>query len=187
MPVAIFDTLSGLFTYDSQGVPDPAGTAANPSPTYFSAAADGDRIYVFGGRDYGTTVGSTTVWEYDTTRATGYRFRAVAPMPTARWAHGAASLGGKIYLVGGTPDQVRSSTTVVDVFTPPSVASVGATGTWSVGPSMPRPHSLPGVVVSPAENKIYVIGGLIELNTAVNMTYMNWVLQPIDFVDEFTP
>ncbi|MEI6224802.1 MAG: pentapeptide repeat-containing protein, partial [Deltaproteobacteria bacterium] len=187
MPVAIFDTLTGNFSLDTQGIPDPSGTAGVPSPVYLAAAADGDRIYIFGGAAFGTTVGSTAVWEYDTTRAAGSRFRAVEPMPSARWAHGAASLGGKIYVMGGTASQVRASTTTVDVFTPPSRTAEGATGTWTVGPAMTRPHSLPGVVVSPAENKFYVIGGLIEVNTSITMTNMNWTMLPINFVDEFTP
>jgi RNA polymerase sigma factor (sigma-70 family) len=69
-------------------------------------------------------------------------------MPTARYTY-TAEVNGKIYAIGGSPDDANVLSTVEE-YNP-------ATNEWVKKASMPKPRALFGIGV--ANNKIYVIGG----------------------------
>src|SRR3989442_6053976 len=77
-----------------------------------------------------------------------------APMPTAREGLFAATIGGKIYAIGGLTDSRSGSTAtnVVEIYDPLS-------NTWSTGPSMPTPRGIVMGSVS-CESAIVVMGGI---------------------------
>jgi N-acetylneuraminic acid mutarotase len=77
---------------------------------------------------------------------------AAADMPTARYYQGAAVVGGKVYVVGGSKTAgVPSALKSADVFDP-------ATGKWSAIADMSTPRSgSPGTVA--LNGKVYVMGG----------------------------
>jgi RNA polymerase sigma factor (sigma-70 family) len=69
-------------------------------------------------------------------------------MPTARYTY-AAEVNGKIYAIGGSPDDANVLSTVEE-YNP-------ATNEWVKKASMPKPRALFGIAV--ANGKIYVMGG----------------------------
>ena len=90
------------------------------------------------------------------------RWKALSPMPSKRGSAVAATVHGKIYVIGGAAVHPGSSETALQPARPHrSVATVEEydpkTNTWSQRPSMPtaRNHAVVGVV----NNKIYVISG----------------------------
>ena len=142
-------------------------TALAPMPTKrgaAGAAVAGGKIYVIGGAaitpgskataiDYATphqAVG--TVEEYDPATNT---WRSRSPMPTARNHLAVASVGGKIYAIGGRLGAVfiglASDTDVVEEYDP-------AVDMWTgVRARMPTPRS--AVAWGVFGNRIYVAGG----------------------------
>lgn len=91
-----------------------------------AVATSGESIYVFGG----TLAAPTTVaWRFDTSRAA---WTSIAPLLRARAAAGAATVGGRIYLVGGV-DGSRRHITSVDAYDP-------VTDTWSEVATLPTPR-----------------------------------------------
>lgn len=83
-----------------------------------------------------------------------------APMPTARWGVGAASLGGLIYVVGGRPlvdDTVDAGLTTLEVYDP-------LTNSWSPGADLPEGLNEPAVAV--LDGRLFVIGGCCGPSTA---------------------
>jgi N-acetylneuraminic acid mutarotase len=98
-------------------------------------------------------------WEYDPAADS---WKALAPMPTKRGSPVAATVNGKIYVIGGASVHPGSSEPAVLPTRPHrSVSAVEeydpATNTWRARSPMPtaRNHAAIGVV----NNKIYVIGG----------------------------
>ena len=78
-----------------------------------SAAAQGGKIYVFGG--YGNGWQATdVVWAYD---PAADRWERRTRLPTARAAGGAAVIGDRIHLVGGSVSG-RTNTPVHKVYDP---------------------------------------------------------------------
>ena len=75
----------------------------------------------------------------------------LAPMPTERAGFGVASVGGKIYAIGGINSNDQPLT-VVEEYNP-------HTNEWTNKRSMPTARN--GVAVAVYENKIYVIGGTV--------------------------
>lgn len=110
-------------------------TAQPPLPAttdHPAVAASGDSIYVFGG----TLAAPTTVaWRFDTNRAA---WTSIAPLLQARAAAGAATIGGRIYLVGGI-DGSRRHIASVDAYDP-------GTDTWSQVATLPTPREHLAVV-----------------------------------------
>lgn len=110
-------------------------------------------------------------WEYDPTNDS---WKALAAMPTKRGSAVAATVNGKIYVIGGAalhpgsselalyPARPHRSVDTVEEYDP-------KTNTWSKRSSMPtaRNHAAVGVV----NNRVYVIGG--RLGSAFIFTASN--------------
>jgi N-acetylneuraminic acid mutarotase len=114
-----------------------------------AAAVIGDKIYVAGGSkdDQGAVTGAlSSVEVYDI--ATG-AWSSAPDMPTPRHHHGAASLGGRLFVVGGRNDD-DLSLDVVEQFDP-------ANGRWTRLPSLPAGAG--GVAVVAAGDRIVAVGG----------------------------
>ncbi len=119
-------------------------------------------------------------WQYDPPTDS---WMAVTPMPTKRGSAVAATVNGKIYVIGGATVHPGSSEPALHPTRPHrSVGTVEEydpkTNTWSERSSMPtaRNHAAIGVV----NNKIYVIGG--RLGSAFIFTASN-----TNVVEEYDP
>src|SRR5438034_8671062 len=132
-----------------------------PYTTLFRSEYKG-KIYAFGGFVLPQSgppawVPIDNAWEYDP--ATD-NWKALAPMPTKRGSPVAASVGDKIYVIGGAvpgPNQpsvhpLRPHTSVgtIEEYDP-------ATNTWRERAPMPTPRN--HAVAGSAGGKVYVIGG----------------------------
>src|SRR2546421_10187154 len=149
---------------------DPAAdkwTKKKPMPLashHVSFTECGGKIYVFGGFVLPASgppawVPIDNAWQYDPAADS---WKALAPMPTRRGSPVAATVGGKIYVIGGAsthpgsgepavhPARPHRSVATVEEYDPPS-------NTWRARSPMPtaRNHAAVGVV----NGKIYVIGG----------------------------
>ena len=125
-----------------------------------------DKIYAFGGfvpppSGPPTWVPVNNAWEYDPAADT---WKALAPMPTKRGSPVAATVGDKIYVIGGATALPGSQDEGISGTRPQmSVGTVEeydpAANTWRERSSMPtaRNHAAVGVV----NGKIYVIGGRV--------------------------
>ncbi|MDK2742511.1 MAG: hypothetical protein NDI90_06320 [Nitrospira sp. BO4] len=119
-------------------------------------------------------------WEYDPINDS---WKALAPMPSKRGSAVAATVNGKIYVIGGAALHPGSSETALYPARPHrSVATVEEydpkTNRWSERSSMPtaRNHAAIGVV----NDKLYVIGG--RLGSAFIFTASN-----TNVVEEYDP
>lgn len=135
-----------------------------PSARRFSAvAAVGTQIVVTGGAGpinaQNATANDKSLSEtvtFDTHAGTGWR--AAAPMPTARRHAAAASLGGRVYVVGGWCAGVglageSRNLEVVESYDPVS-------DSWRAEPPMPTPRRSLQVVAQ--GGRLYAIGGVDE-------------------------
>src|SRR2546427_2353676 len=126
----------------------------------------GGKLYAFGGfvppaSGPPAWVPVDNAWKYDPATDT---WKALAPMPTRRGSPVAATVNGKIYVIGGATTHPGSTEPAVLPTRPHrSVGTVEeydpATNTWRARSPMPtaRNHAAIGVV----NNKIYVIGGRV--------------------------
>jgi N-acetylneuraminic acid mutarotase len=145
----------------------------------------GGKLYAFGGFVLPASgppawVPVDNAWEYDPAADS---WKALAPMPTRRGSPVAATVNGKIYVIGGASTHPGSSEPAVHPARPHrSVASVEeydpATNTWRARSPMPtaRNHAAIGAV----NGKIYVIGG------RVGAAFVS-VSSPTDLVEEYDP
>jgi len=121
-----------------------------PSPRAFAGAAvAGGKIYVAGGRDSTATDNGilNVLEEYDPAQAGG-TWTAKAPMPSKRYGFAMASVGDKIYVLGGASKSALESTVLE--YDP-------SANTWSQkAPLTTARYFNSATVVS---GKIYVIGG----------------------------
>ena len=143
------------------------------------------KLYAFGGFVPPTSgppawVPIDNAWQYDPATDT---WKALAPMPTRRGSPVAATVGDKIYVIGGAATHPGSSETAVHPARPHrSVAAVEeydpATNTWRQRSPMPtaRNHAAIGVV----NGKIYVLGGRIGSGFVGTSS-------PTDIVEEYDP
>ena len=95
----------------------------------------------------------------------------LAPMPTARWQLGTATVDDKIFAIGGR-NEVSRYLDINEMYDP-------ATNTWVKKAPMPTPRNSFAIAVY--ENKIYVIGGAIYLpngNGASEFCSINQVYDP---------
>jgi N-acetylneuraminic acid mutarotase len=125
------------------------------------------KIYVFGGFTAGK-IGNLAAWtpidnafEYDPVNDS---WRALAPMPTKRGAAVAATVGGKMYVIGGATIAPGATNPAIHPTVAQRVLSTveeydPETNVWRNRAPMPTPrnHTAAGVV----DGKIYVIGGRI--------------------------
>ena len=150
---------------------------------HMTAAAAGDKIYVFGGQENaeGGQIPIDKTWEYN---AAMDSWKPLAPMPTARTAATAVEFQGKIYVIGG--NSVQAGVKLGPMTNAVPMRSLGvnevydpATNRWETKREMPtaRNHVAIGVV----NGKIYVIGGRIggaNLASTVNVG-LNEVYDPV--------
>lgn len=137
-------------------------TTAAPLPArlhHTGTAVIGERLYVIGG----FTTGFLSLWNpvdsayrYDPATDT---WEELAPMPTARGALGVATVGGKLYAVGGIGEQGNSD--AVEAYDP-------STNTWSSKAPLPTPRDHLAVAV--AQDRLYAIAGRVNGSYANNLT-----------------
>jgi len=124
-----------------------------PGPLHHAAAtAANGKLYVVGGYAPGLLVDIPTlrrpmkeVWEYDPDRD---RWRARAPMPTARGALAVGVIDEKIYAVGG--EAGGKAVNALEMYDP-------VTDTWQRLPPMPTPRDHLAVAV--LDGHLYAIAG----------------------------
>jgi N-acetylneuraminic acid mutarotase len=125
------------------------------------------KIYVFGGFIAGTVEGQAAwtpidnAFEYDPLNDS---WKALAPMPTKRGAAVAATVGDRMYVIGGVTTAPGATNPAIRPTTPQRVLGTvqeydPEANTWRERATMPTPrnHTAAGVV----NGKIYVIGGRI--------------------------
>jgi N-acetylneuraminic acid mutarotase len=115
-------------------------TPRNSTPV----AAAGGKVYAFGG-EYMPNTPYSLVQEYD---PSGNTWATKAPLPSARTRASAATVNGKIYVIGGTDDVVDLDE--VQLYDPSS-------DKWTAKTPMPTARS--GSAVAVVNGRIYVIGG----------------------------
>jgi N-acetylneuraminic acid mutarotase len=129
-----------------------------PTPRYAHSAAVVDGIiYVFGGTDNGAIF--STVLAYDP-QADSWSTLGAAPGP-ARALMGAAALGRKIYVMGGTVDGMASRYTRLDIYDP-------ASDSWTSGADMP--YGRFSLQASAINGRVYAIGGADGPGTLKDVT-----------------
>ena len=147
---------------------------SEPRSFLSAAVSDTGKVYVMGGVTAASTAsqpGVTTNEEYDTATDT---WTARAPLPVPLYAHGAAFLNGKVYVVGGrTPPN--------DLGTADVRAYDTATDTWSSVAPLPTARFWLGVVAY--QGKIWALGGYT--NTMVSGALLS--PQPYIGVDSYDP
>jgi len=127
--------------------------ASLPGPLHHAAAtAANGKLYVVGGYAPGLLVDipelrrpMKEVWEYDPDRD---RWRARAPMPTARGGLAVGVIDGKIYVVGG--EAGGKAVNAFEMYDP-------VTDTWQTLPPMPTPRD--HLTAAVLNGRLYVIGG----------------------------
>jgi N-acetylneuraminic acid mutarotase len=108
-----------------------------------AVAQDGTKIYVLTGFDGAMPKNTTFVLE-------GNQWRRLKDAPVARGGATAKSIGGKIYVAGGSPAEMVPSIAELDVYDP-------LTDSWSTGAPLPTPRE--NVASCVIDNKLVVIGG----------------------------
>lgn len=156
-----------------------------PLPAHHLAVTEyKGKIYIFGGGAQLEPNGPNWVpinnaWEYDPDNDS---WKALAPMPTARGAAVAATVNGKMYVIGGA--SVHPGQKIVGLSAQVPHRALGTnemydpeTNTWQERSPMPtsRNHAAIGVV----NGKIYVLGGRLG-SVFVNAS-------PTDVVEEYDP
>ena len=119
---------------------------AGPTPReHLAAAAAQGRVYALGGRITGLNDNQSRFETYD---PAARRWRRLAPIPEARGGTGAATLGGRIYSVGGeAPGGTIRAVYAYDL----------STRRWRRATDLPTPRHGLGVVA--LNDRVYVVGG----------------------------
>ena len=144
---------SGGVTNITEAYSTNSGTWTRKAPmptarTRATAAALGNRLYVFGGATGGSPLASSAVVEaYDPVTDT---WTAKTPMPTARDNAMAAAIGGKIYVVGGYVSSSGQRVGTLEVYDP-------ASDSWTTKTPMPtaRERAALGIV----NGRMHIVGG----------------------------
>ncbi|WP_277228894.1 malectin domain-containing carbohydrate-binding protein [Hymenobacter sp. YC55] len=142
--VQVYDTRTNTWNF---GPPLPAPRGSN------AAALVGRKIHAFGGvlPDRHTDAGDHYVLDVDNLAA---GWQSATPLPSPRNHLAGASLGGKVYAIGGQygHDQGRDINSLVHVYDP-------ATNAWTRLPDLPGPrsHFEPGTFT--LDGQILIVGG----------------------------
>ena len=144
------------------------------------------KIYVMGGfvlpeSGQPSWVPINNAWEYDPRNDT---WKALAPLPTKRGAPVAATVNGKIYVIGGASVHPGSKETGVHPALPHRSVDTNevydpVTNAWQTRSTMPTARNHAGVGV--VNNKVYVIGGRVGAAFMVNPA------SATDIVEEYDP
>lgn len=121
--------------------------------TELCAASANGRIYALGGFVTGTGPGTGLQTRNDEYNPDTNTWTPKAPVPTARSDSGAASVGGKIYMIGGSTilNNAYVQMNNVDEYDP-------ATDTWT--PKAPMHYARQNVAVTVMNGHIFAVGGL---------------------------
>jgi N-acetylneuraminic acid mutarotase len=164
--------VSSLYVYDpahntwTQGPDLPGPAVENPA-----AAAEGGKLYVFGGatHSFSGAVTNAAVFDPDANAWT-----TLPDLPSPRGQATAAAVGGKIYLIGGL-DPDGASLASVDVFDP----AAGQNGAWSsAAPMSTRRDDARAVAL---DGRVYVFGG------GTRNADGTWVDRTLDSVEMYDP
>jgi N-acetylneuraminic acid mutarotase len=159
------NTVATVQIYDSA---TDSWTLAAPLPVplnHAMAAAAGGKLYVIGGQSSAAGSGPflTTVFIFDPQIGT---WSQGAPMPTARGGGAAATIEGKIYVVGGRPPHGA----VFSVYDPQA-------DDWTVLPDLPTPRNhLAAVALG---GRLFVIGGRFGAGFQSEMTDALEIFDPL--------
>jgi N-acetylneuraminic acid mutarotase len=136
-----------------------SGTPMPTTLTDYAVAAVGTQIYLLTGLATGSGAGTatTTIQIYDS--ATG-SWTAGPFAPTARAGAVAATVGTKIYLIGGYNSSSPMGIAQVDIYDTQS-------GTWSIGSAEPTPRFYSGICA--IGSLIYVLGGTQDSTEGVQL------------------
>jgi hypothetical protein len=134
-----------------------------------AGAQVGRNVWVIGGRTYWGIVPHVEKYSLDTNRAV---IDSLWMMPTAVSNAGAASLGNKIYVVGGaTEDSSGNNVPVTNL----QVFDT-ATLTWHTGP--PLPQAVMQCAVTSLGGKLYAFGGLVKSGSSYTAVKDAYVFDP---------
>jgi N-acetylneuraminic acid mutarotase len=124
-----------------------------------TVAVVSEKIYVIGEFKSGLWKPVNTTYEYDTDL---HRWSNTTPMLTARGAHAAAVIDGKIHLVGGAHQKSFNlvNSDAHEVYDP-------ATDYSEILPPLPTPRD--HLTATEANGKLFVIGGRIDVNYQNNL------------------
>jgi len=146
----------------------------------------GGKIYAFGGfvapaAGPPAWVPIDNAWEYDPAADT---WKALAPAPSKRGAGAAATVGDKIYYIGGATTAPGAKEPGLMPSRP--LRSVGnveeydiATNTWRARSAMPTPRN--HLALGTVNGKIYAIGG------RVGSAFISGGANNLDLVEEYDP
>jgi N-acetylneuraminic acid mutarotase len=140
-------------------------TAKTPMPAAINAAASAvinGQLYVAGGAALNNPAQPgpfSTLYSYDPTTDA---WTTLAPMPTPEAGAAAASINGKLYVVGGITQAVTNNprNAVLQVYDP-------ATNAWATKASMPTARA--GAEAVAINGQLYVVGGTTD-NTSSGYT-----------------
>lgn len=130
------------------------------SPHTISGLTNGRTYYFF-------VTAATATWESEESfgasampaAAPGLQWSTKAPMPTPRLDAGAATVNGRIYVIGGFSGSTLATTEEYDP----------TTDIWTPKANMPTPRRAP--VVAAVNNRIYAIGGMSYPNRIDQVLY----------------
>ncbi|MFU1797791.1 Kelch repeat-containing protein [Paenibacillus azoreducens] len=128
------------------------------------AAVVNEKVYLFGGMDYTSTVG--TIYEYDPNQDSW----SLKNNSTSRNGNGITVVNGKIYLLGGASDGLKNLYDTADIYDP----STNTTSSM-LSLTFPRAQNI-SVAIG---NKLYVIGGTNDTgNEALKTVEMYTISNP---------
>jgi N-acetylneuraminic acid mutarotase/glucose/arabinose dehydrogenase len=167
--------LSSLWIYDpatdswNSGPPLPGPAVENPS-----VAAEGGKLYVFGGSTHSFSGAQNNAAVFDPATNS---WTSLPPMATARGGAMARAIDGKIYVAGGLGAD-GASLDSVEVFDP---AAAGGAGAWSGAAPMGARRDNSGSAV--LDGKLYVFGGSTRNSDG---SYVDRTLDTVEMYDPGT-
>jgi len=166
------NNFTGLLTVEEYDTATDKWTrkADMPTPRWgLSTSVVNGRIYAIGGclRYPGIGMPTAAVEEYNLETDT---WTKKTDMPTQRWGHSSSMINGKIYAIGGTPDDTKLFLPIVEEYNP-------VTDTWTRKADMPTARL--SLCTSTSGGRIYAFGGRTIVNKLGAVT--------ITTVEEYNP
>jgi N-acetylneuraminic acid mutarotase len=175
------------FRFDSEGSGWAILRDMPQAAHHLMASAHHGKIYIFGGFTLGNEPKMSwqpteAAWEYDPSNNT---YRKLAPLPRARGAGYAVTVGDKIYVIGGVCSSVDGKTTKpIPLATPGGQTVTGfvdeydpRTNTWKQRASMPTPRN--HYLAAAIDGKIYALNGRTG-SVFVNMASITDLIEMYD-------
>ncbi len=139
-------------------------TSSLPAPLqHHSAAVHAGHVFVFGGDDgFGGQV-SSTIYHAPIEADGGLGAWTVAASMEPRSLHAAASLGDRVYLIGGIASFGAGTPEVIDSIVSARIDEAGAIGAIEPAGALPAP--LAWHAAAAIDGRVYVVGGLRSFAT----------------------